>query len=504
MSINRRTFLGAVAAGVATGLTASCTGERSGAPPTTMSPLPPTTTSSPPVPPDWAALRAKLPGGLVLPGEDGYDLARRSYNPLFDGRQPAAVAHATRPEDVQACVEVARAARMPIAARSGGHSYAGYSTPEGGLVVDLAPMAGVQVRQDGTAVVGAGARLMTVYSGLADAGRCLPAGSCPTVGIGGLTLGGGIGVLSRKYGLTCDKLVSAQIVTADGKLRTASADAEPDLFWALRGGGGGNFGIVTSFTFATDPAPDLTVFSLRFGGGVADVFGAWQQWISSAPPELWSNLVISGGSPPTCRVGGCYVGSQSGLQPLLNQLLAGTPGPMSQQVSGKGFLDAMRYFGGCSQRSIEQCRPESEGGQLGRESFVASSRILPGPVADPAAFVSTMDGRGGMDLLLDSLGGAVSTVDTKATAFPHRTALASAQIYAGADTGTQTTSATSVAEVRDGLAAQLGPTGYVNYIDPGLPDWGNAYYGGNLAKLREVAKRYDPDAVFTFPQAVPR
>jgi FAD binding domain-containing protein/berberine-like enzyme len=501
MSISRRTFLGAVAAGAATGL-AGCTGARHGTPTATAT-APTTTSSSPPVPPDWAALRARLPGGLVLPGEDGYDAARRSYNPLFDGRQPAAVARVTRPEDVQACVEVARAARMPIAARSGGHSYAGYSTPDGGLVVDLAPLSGVEVRADGTAVIGAGARLMSVYSALAGAGRCLPAGSCPTVGIGGLTLGGGIGVLTRKYGLTCDKLVSARIVTADGTVRNASADAEPDLFWALRGGGGGNFGIVTSFTFATDPAPDLTVFSLRFGGGVADVLGAWQQWISAAPPELWSNLVISGGAPPTCRVGGCYVGSESGLRPLLNQLLAGTPRPTSQLVSGKGFLDAMRYFGGCSQRSIEQCRPESEGGQLGRESFVASSRILPGPV-DPTAFVSIMDGRSGMDLLLDSLGGAVSTVDAKATAFPHRGALASAQIYAGADIGTQATSTTSVAEVRDGLGAQLGTTGYVNYVDPGLPDWGTAYYGGNLPKLREVAARYDPDAVFTFPQAVPR
>src|SRR5439155_12607662 len=122
--------------------------------------------------------------------------------------------------------------------RSGGHSYAGYCVPEGGLVADLARMSQVTVHPDGTAEIGAGAKLIDIYSRLAAAGRCLPAGSCPSVGISGLTLGGGIGVLSRKFGLTCDRMVSARLVTADAQLRTASADSEPDLFWALRGGGG--------------------------------------------------------------------------------------------------------------------------------------------------------------------------------------------------------------------------------------------------------------------------
>src|SRR6185312_14675612 len=123
--------------------------------------------------------------------------------------------------------------------------------------------------QGGKAVIGAGAKLQDVYAGLARAGRCLPAGTCPSVGIAGLTLGGGIGVLSRKYGLTCDRLVSARVVTADGALRTVSSSAEPELFWALRGGGGGNFGIVTSFSFDTVPAPQLTVFELGFPAGSA-------------------------------------------------------------------------------------------------------------------------------------------------------------------------------------------------------------------------------------------
>ncbi|MFL6122061.1 FAD-binding protein, partial [Actinophytocola sp.] len=378
----------------------------------------------------------------------------------------------------------ARNARMPIAARSGGHSYAGYSSPDNGLVVDLRSMATVQVSGD-TAVIGGGARLMEVYAALAGAGRALPAGSCPTVGIGGLTLGGGIGVTARKFGLTCDRLTAAQIVTADGKQQTVDGG---DLLWALKGGGGGNFGIVTSFTFATAPAPDITVFSLQYpAGSTADVVGAWQDWITRQPDELWSNCTISAGSPPRARIGGAVVGDEN----LCKQLLRSLPRASSILIQGKGYLDAMRYYGGCSQRSTETCRPQAEGGQLGRESFTASSRVLDKAV-DPATFVDLLTGRSGLDVLLDSLGGAVGRVKPGDTAFPHRTAIASAQIYSSGN-------AQDVAEVRDGLPSR---TGYVNYIDPTMPDWATAYYGDNLPRLRKVAARYDPDKVFAFAQAV--
>jgi FAD/FMN-containing dehydrogenase len=127
----------------------------------------------------------------------------------------------------------------------------------------------------------------------------LPSGSCPSVGIAGLTLGGGQGVLTRQFGLTCDRLLSTQVVTADAVLRRASREFEPELFWALRGGGGGNFGVVTSFTFDTVPAPELTVFSLPFpAGSAAEVLGAWRQWQPDAPDELWSNCGVSAAAHP--------------------------------------------------------------------------------------------------------------------------------------------------------------------------------------------------------------
>ncbi|MFJ9783800.1 FAD-binding oxidoreductase [Amycolatopsis sp. NPDC101161] len=488
--LDRRAFLRITGVSAAGAVAAACGPGSPTTPAASSTPAAPATTGPPTTrlptgPPNWDDLRGKLTGSLLRPGTDGYDSAKRAFNPLFDGNNPVAVAKVTSAQDVQTCVQAA-AGRLTLAARSGGHSYAGYSVPESGLVVDVSGMNKVEIR-DTQAVIGAGAKLKDVYAGLAAAGRALPAGSCPTVGIAGLTLGGGIGVLARKYGLTCDHLSSAQVVTADGKLVTASATSEPDLFWALRGGGGGNFGIVTEFTFDTDPAPNLTVFSLHFPAGSATgVLGAWQQWIAAMPPELWANIVVSGGSPVQCRVGGCYVGAPAGLNTLLNNLTANAGArPTQRTVKALDYLGAMNYFSGSS----------------ARQSFVASSRIITSPV-DPAKVVALADGRAGMDLLIDGLGGKVAEPAKDATAFWHRDALASVQIYAPATAKTRAKVAASVEEVVAGLAAAGAGGGYVNYIDPTLPDWKAAYYGDNAKRLGDVAKKYDPFNVFRFGQGV--
>ncbi|WP_329071197.1 FAD-dependent oxidoreductase [Amycolatopsis sp. NBC_01480] len=484
-SVGRRTFLRAAGL-TAVGAVAAACGPGKSSPPAapSSSPTPsspPPTSAKPTGPPDWNALRSKLSGDLLLSGDGQFATAKRAFNPLFDGHSPAAVAKIGKPEDVQACLAAA-AGRLPIAARSGGHSYAGYSVPDSGLVLDVGALSQVDVQGD-RVTIGAGARLTDVYAALAKAGRCLPAGSCPTVGIAGLTLGGGIGVLARKYGLTCDHLAAAQVVTADGKLCTADADTEPDLFWALRGGGGGNFGVVTSFTFTTDPAPDITVFSLHFpGGAAADTLDAWQRWLPTTPPELWSNIVVSGGSPVQCRIGGAFVGSSSALTALLAKLEAT---PSSRTMKPLSYAGAMQYFSGSSSR----------------QTFVASSRIITDPVA--GAKVSDLaSGHQGMDLLIDGLGGAVANLAPTDTAFWHRKALASVQVYAPATAGNRSSVAKSVSTVVGGLADAGAGGGYVNYIDPDLPDWKTAYYGDNAARLGQVAKTYDPDGVFKFAQSL--
>jgi hypothetical protein len=457
---------------------------------------------------DWSGLESRLHGKLVRPGQPAYASARLSYNPLYDDRMPAGVAEVANAADVQQCIAFARKEGIRIAARSGGHSYAGYSTPDKGLIVDLGAMSTIRVNADGTADVGAGARLADVYATLGAKGVCVPGGSCPSVGIGGLTLGGGIGVLARLHGLTCDSLLAADIVLPDGTLKTVSAENDPDLYWGLRGGGGGNFGIVTSFKFKTYPAPNIEVFMLQFpAGSVADVLAAWQTWVHNAPRELWSNCIVSAGNPASCRVGGSFVGTAAALDGLLAKLKAAArvaPIASGSYTIAKSYIDAMRYFAGCAKLSTAQCHLAKPGGAgtLERESFVASSRIVSAPIADPAKIANLLRAYRGLDLLFDSLGGAVSALAPDATAFPHRNAIASVQVYKGCDAAGRSAATREVGEIQRALASIVGKGAYANYIDPNQADWATATYGGNLPKLQALAAKYDPDQVFGNTQGV--
>lgn len=451
----------------------------------------------------WSSLSMKLRGRLLLPGQSGYDTARLSYNPIYDARRPAAVARCTSAEDVSACIAFAREHGVRLAARSGGHSYAGYSTPDQGLVVDVGPMNAVVDHGDGTATIGAGARLVDIYATLAASGRCIPGGSCPSVGISGLTLGGGIGVLSRLHGLTCDSLLSADIVLADGSIRTVDETHDPDLFWALRGGGGGNFGIVTSFTFRTYPAPSIVVFAMSFAPNtIASVLDAWQAWLPQLPNTLWTNCRVAA-ADMTCHVGGSFVGTERELQGWLDRLRAHVT-PTSQFVQTKSYLDAMRYYGGCSDRTIPACHLASQGGSgtLDRSAFVASSRMLSSPIVDTSSIAALLKPIDSLDLLFDSLGGAVSEIAPDATAFPHRNAIASVQIYKGTSVANRSAAVRVVGQVQAALAKQVGGGAYINYIDPNQVDWAAASYGANLPRLQSVAKTFDPTNLFGFSQGV--
>ena len=196
-----------------------------------------------------------------------------------------------------------------MAIRSGGHSYPGWSAGDGALVVDVRPLHRVSLSGT-TATIGAGASLVQVYDGLGTRGRGIAGGSCPTVGIAGLTQGGGVGVLTRAHGLTCDAVTSMRVVLADGRIVTASADHEPDLYWALRGGGGGHLGVVTSFTMRTFAAPDhhprlpgLAVLG-RGPRGRAQFLAT----VPNADRRLWATLKLLGGADPPERPGAVHVG----------------------------------------------------------------------------------------------------------------------------------------------------------------------------------------------------
>ena len=197
----------------------------------------------------WPGLQQAIEGEVVLPGSAGYRAARHTAVRHFDPVQPEVVVRCLTPDDVQEALLFARLHDLAVAPRSGGHCFAGRSSSEG-MVIDVGGMASMSLDGD-VATIGAGAQLGDIYASLARQGRTLVAGCGPDVGIAGLTLGGGLGILGRRYGLTCDQLLSATVVLADGSLVTCDAQRHPDLFWALRGAGGGQFGVVTSFTFGT-------------------------------------------------------------------------------------------------------------------------------------------------------------------------------------------------------------------------------------------------------------
>src|SRR6185437_5887950 len=267
----------------------------SGSPTATATPTPTgPALSRPPGPSDWAALRRQLSSGvLVTPDSSGYDTAKLLFDPKFDQTRPQGIAYCASAADVAACVAFVRRFGLPVAARSGGHSYGGWSSSSG-LVIDVSKLSRVSVDAGAGAVrVGAGTLLIDLYSQLAAHGLAVPGGSCPTVGIAGLALGGGVGVVSRLFGLSCDNIVGVQIVTAHGAVHDCSAGSagvDAGLFWACRGGGGGSFGVVTEFTFRTHPAPELVLFFLQWPwSAAAQVIDAWQSWAPVAPDELWSN-----------------------------------------------------------------------------------------------------------------------------------------------------------------------------------------------------------------------
>jgi FAD/FMN-containing dehydrogenase len=470
---------------------------------------------------DWAAFGRSFAGRLIRPGDANYQRARQLFDPRFDVVHPAAIAKCTSVADVQQSIRFARNHGLDFAARSGGHSYAGYSTGSG-LVCDVTNLSSVRVDEGGkTATIGAGAHLVDVYARLAQHGMALPGGSCPTVGIAGLTLGGGQGVLGRKFGLTSDNLRSLRIVTAAGDLLTCDHQHKGDLFWACRGGGGGNFGVVTSFTFDVHPVRNLPRFNLTWPWAAArDVLAGWQQWAPHAPDALWSNIHLrAGAGQPAISAAGVYVGPRSGLEFQLAKLVQAVGSqPSGRDVTTESLLDMMMLEAGCSDLTVAQCHlpTQNPAGVLAHQISKAKSDFF-GHVLPPAginAVIHAIEERlddprlqTGGGVAFDAYGGALNRPKPDATAFVHRDALFLAQ-YSARWSGTSSP-ATVHANTQwlGAFAKAMRPyangEAYQNYIDPTRADWRQAYYGSNLPRLRNVKSKYDPHGFFDFAQSIP-
>ncbi|WP_221348345.1 FAD-binding oxidoreductase [Streptomyces beigongshangae] len=529
--MQRRTFLGGAAATAVTAASTACsggspepsrpaagthtsgaaTGTPTGAPAAAATAAGGTTAA------DWRALAEDLDGPLVRPDDTDWAAARQLYNTRFDALEPAAVAYVAHSDDIRTALSYARAHGVRVSVRNGGHSYAGWSSGDGRLIVDVSKLSGVRASGD-EAVIGAGAKLIDVYRGLAAKGVTVPAGSCPSVGISGLALGGGHGVVSRAYGLTCDSLTRATLVTADGRRLSASATENKDLFWALRGAGNGNFGVVTELRFRTHPAPRGVTANMSWPWPrAAAVLTAWQEWGPGQPDEIWSSLHLANaaGGTPTVSVSAFSLGTYGELQNAVDRL-ADRIGAPARDVSLKrhSYEESMEVYAGCADFPADaQCHlpggtpGRSARGALGRETYAARSDFFDRPI--PATGVrALLDGvsgvRGGTgSIALTALGGVVNRVDPTATAFVHRRSRVLAQYIAAWRAGTSGTAAESwLARTHTAMRPHASGAAYQNYTDPTLTDWRKAYYGSAAPHLKSLKSRYDPENFFTFPQSL--
>ena len=441
-------------------------------------------------------LAGTLRGPLLRPGDDRYDDARTLWNGMVD-RRPAAIARCRSTADVIACVRFVRASGLPLSVKGGGHQLAGTALCDDGLVIDLAPMDGVRVDPDTrTARVEPGATLGQFDREAQTFGLATPAGVHSGTGVAGLALGGGIGWLARSFGLTSDNLLAADVVTADGDLVYTSEDEHPDLFWALRGGGG-NFGIVTSFEFQLHPVgPEvLTVQRFHHLEDAEQVLRAYRDVMAEAPDELACYPMIIHVPPvepfpaelqgtPALALVGCYSGAvsdgEAAVAPLtaigepFAEVVAPMPYATFQSSFDAGTPDGARYYGKA---------------HLLPELSDAAIRDLLEQVGDlPGDF--TM-------IFLESLGGAIARVPADATAWPHRDAAFGFAVQAGwTNPADDEAHIAWVRAVHEAMAPHATGGVYVNYLDGDDSDRVDAAYGDHVRRLAEVKQRWDPDNLF--------
>jgi FAD/FMN-containing dehydrogenase len=466
--------------------------------------------------PDWPALQSAIAGAVALAGSPTYDRVNVSFNARFHDVQPQAIVLCATPEDVSETISFLTRQGLEIATRSGGHCFAGHSSSRG-VVVDVSPMGSVTVSGE-VASVGAGARLGAVYDALQQHGLAIPAGTCPPVGIAGLALGGGLGILGRTYGVTSDQLARAEIVLADGRVVECDENHHADLFWALRGAGAGNFGVVTAFDLRTVPAPEMTNIHANwpYSQAVA-VIDAWQEWAPRGPDELAASLKVTTtgdvDQPPSVDVYAALLGTESAAAELLDEVaVRAGKDPVSASHRHMPFPGTRRFWaqlGGAEGDGGEGPAPE-----VTQPCHLFAKSEFFGRPLPRDAIAALMEHFGaarlpGESRELDFMpwGGAYNRVPPDATAFVHRAELFQLKHAAVVDPPATASSAEAAHRWVAGSWASVHPWGsgrvFQNFADPDLDDWADAYYGTNYGRLVGVKARYDPANVFRFAQSLP-
>lgn len=439
---------------------------------------------------DIRQLEAQLRGELIQPGDPRYDRARKVFNGMID-RRPALVVRCAGVADVIAAVNLAREMHLPTAIRGGGHGVAGNAVCDDGLVIDLSAMRSVRVepgnltaRAEGGATWGDFDRETQAF-GLATTG-----GIVPSTGIAGLTLGGGIGYLNRKYGLACDNLLSADVVTADGRLLKTSADQHEDLFWGLRGGGG-NFGVVTSLEYRIHPVGAVLGGEVIYPlDNAKEVLRFYREWSTTAPDEVRVDAsLLSGPEGPVLDVIVCYCGKLEEGERVLRPLRS-CGSPIADTVAPVPYATVQNLLTEVFQPGLLHYWKAGFIRAFSHDAIEAIVDFFSAAV--PAPFTA---------IAIEHLGGAVGRVRPEDTAFAHRGAQHSLLVLRmwqdPADSGDSIDWARRCYQTVEPF---LEGSVYVNYLGDEGEARTMAAYGGNYRQLRAIKKKYDPTNFFHLNQ----
>jgi FAD/FMN-containing dehydrogenase len=436
-------------------------------------------------------LRGSVAGAVLVPGEASYDGARRCFNGLVD-RRPAVIVRCFDAGDVATAFDFARAQRLEVAVRGGGHNPAGHCVLDDGLVIDLSLMRGVEV--DGEARVArseGGATWLGFDTATQAFGLVTPGGVVGSTGVAGLTFGGGIGHLTAQHGLTCDNLLAADLVTPDGTTVRAGADGDGELLWALRGGGG-NFGVATRLEFRLHPLEKVIGGRLVYAGsGVAEGLRRFRDVTARAPRELSCGaiLAVDDSLQPILILGPCYTGSKGDPDEL--RLLRSAPGLLHDGLHTRSFIAQQHEFN----------PPYGEDRNYWKNSFVGE---LPDELIDELLRRIVALGRPPGQILFESLHGAPKHSEDGALGFRH----AAFNISATASWRDPALDDQYIAWARDTTAA-IGPWsvsgGYANYMQADEPiERVRASFGDEaFGRLRALKSRFDPDNVLRRNQNIP-
>jgi hypothetical protein len=434
---------------------------------------------------------------ILVPTDPDFEKYQTAFN-LRTLLKPQVRVLVASPQSVASAIDWARANKIPFAIRSGGHSYEGFSQSNG-MVIDTRLLSSISFdAPTQTVTVGAGVNLGDVYNFLSPYGVAIPAGSCPPVGVAGHTLGGGFGMIGRKYGLACDNLLSVEMVDAKGNILTASATENTDLFWALRGGGNGNLGIATQFVFQTHPVGQVFAFAMSWELNPADAlntFQAWQSWAPIAPDEITSTFKVSRTKTGQVELhcSGLSVGTQADLQTQLNGFTFSTP-PTNIEIQAFPFIASVNHFAGRTPNESVYMKAKSD--------YIFSAMtdhgfetLMTGILRHPI----------GLCAIFDAYGGAVGRLKNTDTAFAHREGcMYVIQYYSEWQKATETPAKlASIRDVYNSMRPFVSGGSYVNYCDLDLKNGPQAYWGDNLPRLMQIKAAVDPDNFFKHAQSIP-